>query len=96
MFTGFVAFIRLILFAYLIVQDVRARICIAQLVQVVYETQPRPDLSLYLAPLGGQAVDAVMTLNAQAGKHIAINGTCYCTSKAVLFLFWRAVVTHAS
>lgn len=37
-------------------------------VQVVYECQPREDMSLYLAPLGGQAADAVMTLNAQAGK----------------------------
>lgn len=36
--------------------------------QVVYECQPREDMSLYLAPIGGQAADAVMTLNAQAGK----------------------------
>lgn len=36
--------------------------------QVVYESQPWPDVSLYLAPLGGEAADAVMTLNAQAGK----------------------------
>ncbi|KAL3139149.1 hypothetical protein ABBQ32_005934 [Trebouxia sp. C0010 RCD-2024] len=43
----------------------------ASLRQVVYETQPRPDLSLYLAPLGGQAVDAVMTLNAQAGQGVS-------------------------
>lgn len=36
--------------------------------QVVYECQPREDMSLYLAPIKGQAADAVMTLNAQAGK----------------------------
>lgn len=78
----------------LIAQRMNARICSALLVQVVYETQPRPDLSLYLAPLGGQAADAVMTLNAQAGKHIAINGTCYCTSKAVLFLTLGGCCTH--
>lgn len=36
--------------------------------QVVYESQPRQDMNLYLAPVGGQAADAVMTLNAQAGK----------------------------
>lgn len=36
--------------------------------QVLYECQPREDMSLYLAPLGGEAADAVMTLNAQAGK----------------------------
>ena len=52
-------------------------LCVVQLhallsilyVQVVYEGQPRPGISLYVAPLGGQAADAVLTMNAQAGKH---------------------------
>ena len=53
--------------------------CSELLVQVVYESQPRPDISLYIAPLGGQATDAVMTLNAQAGKfHIVSNVTSSC------------------
>lgn len=50
-------------------------------VQVVYESQPRPDISLYLAPLGGQAADAVMTLNAQAGKSNNLNDKCTCIQK---------------
>lgn len=51
-------------------------------VQVVFESQPRPDISLYVAPLGGQAVDAVMTLNAQAGKfNILSNVTHICMHK---------------
>ena len=47
-----------------------ANVCSELHVQVVYESQPHPDINLYVAPLGGQASDAVMTLNAQAGKHI--------------------------
>lgn len=39
--------------------------------KVVYESQPWPDISLYLAPLGGQAADAAMTLNAQTGQGIS-------------------------
>ncbi|DBA84121.1 hypothetical protein WJX77_004887 [Trebouxia sp. C0004] len=43
----------------------------AHLQKVVYECQPREDMSLYLAPIGGQAADAVMTLNAQAGQGVS-------------------------
>ena len=58
-----------------------AVVCSELLVQVVYESQPRPDISLYIAPLGGQATDAVMTLNAQAGKFSIISNvssSCTC------------------
>lgn len=56
-------------------------------VQVVYESQPRPDISLYVAPLGGQAEDAVMTLNAQAGKSNVLNdATCMCIWKHLVVL----------
>ncbi|KAL0041974.1 hypothetical protein WJX79_010744 [Trebouxia sp. C0005] len=43
----------------------------AHLQKVLYECQPREDMSLYLAPLGGEAADAVMTLNAQAGQGVS-------------------------
>lgn len=58
-----------------------AVVCSVLLLQVVYESQPHPDISLYIAPLGGQAIDAVMTLNAQAGKFPIISdvtSTCTC------------------
>lgn len=57
-------------------------VCSGLAVQVVYESQPRPDIGLYLAPLGGQAADAVMTLNAQAGKSNILNDAeCTCIQK---------------
>ena len=37
-------------------------------VQVAWQCEPRQDWQLYLSPLGGQASDAIIALNAQAGK----------------------------
>ena len=64
-----------------------AVVCSELLVQAVYESQPRPDIRLYVAPLGGQATDAVMTLNAQAGKFRIISEvTSSCTCQQVVFI----------